>query len=491
MSLFNRRKPEKLGLTTNSSVSKPRSTDAPHGPLALELTRLLGPQKVLSAPAERLNYGYDAILVGKTPLCVVLAESTADVVTAVRVAKAAGVPIVGRGAASGLSGGAAPLVESLVISFTRMTRLDIFAERREARAQAGVITLAVSEAARPHGLVYPPDPASFRTSTIGGNLGENAGGPMCFKYGVSGDYVKGLQFVDVDGDVHELTRDAYDLAGLLIGSEGTLGFITEATLRLVTPPKFTRTLMSHFAEVGQAAEAVSRSIAAGAVPAKLEFMDRACTNAVEDYLNIGLPRGAEAVLLVDTDGEDLATVEEELALVEAACQQHGGSVRRAEGELESAALWRARRSISPALGRIRPQRMNEDIVVPRSALPEVVREIRALGEASGFHLVQFGHIGDGNLHPNILFDPRRESSEKVHELAYQVALVALRHGGVLSGEHGIGAMKRAFMRDAVDPVTLDALWAVKRALDPQERLNPGKVLPGDTDLPHGSAYARP
>lgn len=477
MSLFNRRKPEKLALTANSPVSKPRSTETPSSPLAAELTRLLGPQKVLSAYGERLNYRYDAILVGETPLCVVLPETTADVVAAVRAAKAAGVPIVGRGAASGLSGGAAPLQESVVISFTRMTKLTIYPEQREASVQAGVITLAVSEQARPHGLVYPPDPASFRTSTIGGNLGENAGGPMCFKYGVSGDYVKALEFVDVDGGVHELRRDAFDLAGLLIGSEGTLGLITEATLRLTPPPRFTRTLMSHFAEVGQAAEAVSQAIAAGAVPAKLEFMDRACTNAVEDYLQIGLPREAEAVLLVDTDGDDLATVEEELALVEAACQDHGGTVRRAADDAESAALWRARRSISPSLGRIRPQRMNEDIVVPRSVLAEVVREIRALGEASGFHLVQFGHIGDGNLHPNILFDPRTESTEKVHELAHQVAQVAIKHGGVLSGEHGIGAMKRDFMRDAVDAVTLEALWDVKRALDPEERLNPGKVLP--------------
>ncbi|WP_293909447.1 FAD-linked oxidase C-terminal domain-containing protein [Deinococcus sp.] len=464
---------------TTKRTPKPVSTSRPLSPLAAELTRLLGPQKVLSSRAERLNYGYDAILVGKTPLCVVLPESTADVVAAVRAARAAGVPIVGRGAASGLSGGAAPLEESLVIAFTRMTRLEIFAAQREARAQAGVITLAISDAARPHGLVYPPDPASFRTSTIGGNLAENAGGPMCFKYGVTGDYVKALEFVDADGEVHHLTRGAFDLAGLLIGSEGTLGLITEATLRLSTPPRFTRTLMSHFAEVGQAAQAVSEAIAAGAVPSKLEFMDRACVGAVEDYLQIGLPREAEAVLLVDTDGEDLATVEEELALVEAACLHHGGKVRRAASDADSAALWRARRSISPSLGRIRPQRMNEDIVVPRSSLAEVVREIKALGEASGLRLVQFGHIGDGNLHPNILFDPRRESSEKVHELAHQVAQVAIRHGGVLSGEHGIGAMKRGFMAEAVDPVTISALWSVKHALDPQGRLNPGKILPDE------------
>jgi len=344
------------------------------------------------------------------------------------------------------------------------------------------VTLKVSDAARPHGLVYPPDPASFRTSTIGGNLAENAGGPMCFKYGVSGDYVRGLQFVDADGDIHDLTRDAYDLAGLLIGSEGTLGLITEATLRLSTPARYTRTLMSSFARVGDAADAVSRAIAAGAVPAKLEFMDRACVNAIEDYLNIGLPRAAGAVLLVDTDGDDLDTVQEELELVERACTSSGGEVRRAATDADAAALWQARRSVSPALGRIRPQRMNEDIVVPRSVLGEVVREIEALGQASGLKLVQFGHIGDGNLHPNILFDPRTESEEAVHALAHRIASVAIRHGGVLSGEHGIGSMKLPFMAEAVDPVTMSALWDAKHALDPQGRLNPGKVLPSPDGL---------
>ena len=449
----------------------------PSAALITDLLRHLQPHQVLTHPAERLNYRYDAIQFGVTPLAVVLPESTADVVAAVKAARAAGVPIIGRGAASGLSGGVVPLQESLVISFTRMTGLKIIPERREAVAQPGVITLKVTEAARPHGLIYPPDPASFRTSTIGGNLGENAGGPMCFKYGVTGDYVRELEFVDAEGEVHRVTRDAFDLAGLLIGSEGTLGLITEATLRLIPPPKYTRTLMAHFAEVGQAAEAVSAAIAAGAVPAKLEFMDRACTNAVEDYLHLGLPRDAEAVLLVDTDGDDLEIVEEERALVERACLKAGGVVRRAADDAESEALWRARRSISPSLGRIRPQRMNEDIVVPRSALPEVVRQIRALGDASGFHLVQFGHIGDGNLHPNIMFDPRTESAEAVHDLAHKIALVAIEHGGVLSGEHGIGTMKRDFMTDAVDPVTLGALWDVKRALDPAEALNPGKILP--------------
>ncbi len=490
MKLFGRsrpaaaRHPEQEGLMTDPRPHAPKSEGHADHPLAAELTRALGPKKVLSSAGERRMYSYDAIQMGVVPVCVVLPESTADVVVAVKAARAAGLPIVGRGAASGLSGGAAPAKEALVISFTRMTQLNIDPARREAVAQSGVITLAVSEAAKPHGLVYPPDPASFRTSTIGGNLAENAGGPMCFKYGVTGDYVKGLEFVDAEGEVHRLTRDAYDLAGLLIGSEGTLGLITEATLRLTPPARFTRTLMSSFSSVGQAAEAVSIAIAAGAVPAKLEFMDQACVNAIEDYLHLGLPREAGAVLLVDTDGDDLETVEGELELVEAACRDSGGEVRRAATDADAASLWQARRSVSPALGRIRPQRMNEDIVVPRSVLSEVVREVEALGKASGLRVVQFGHIGDGNLHPNILFDPRTESEEAVHALAHQIASVAIRHGGVLSGEHGIGSMKLPFMREALDDATLACLRDAKHALDPLGTLNPGKVLPEPEEAVH-------
>ncbi|MER3482187.1 MAG: 2-hydroxy-acid oxidase, partial [Meiothermus sp.] len=386
-------------------------------------------------------------------------------------------------AASGLSGGAVPVRESVVVSFTRMTGLSIDPHSRTATAQPGVITATLSERAKPFGLLYPPDPASFRTSTLGGNLAENAGGPMCFKKGVTGDYVLGLELVDDTGQVHRLERSAYDLVGLLVGSEGTLGLITEVKLRLEPLPRYTRTLMASFAEVGSAAEAVSEAIAAGAVPAKLEFMDNGCIRAVEAYLHMGLPLDAAAILLVDTDGDDPVVVEEELSWVADSCRKHGGSVRIAQDQAKSEALWKARRSVSPAIGSLRPKRLNEDIAVPRSALPEVVRQIEALGKQYGFPLVQFGHIGDGNLHPNVMFDPKTDDENKVWELLHEVARVALRHGGVLSGEHGIGLMKRDFMREAVDAETLEALRAVKAAFDPQNLLNPGKVLP-DAEAPH-------
>ncbi|WP_299430991.1 FAD-linked oxidase C-terminal domain-containing protein [uncultured Meiothermus sp.] len=444
---------------------------------AQELQARLGKAKVLLDLAQRRNYSYDGIAMGVTPALVILPGSTADVVEAVHFANQVGLPIVARGAASGLSGGAVPIQESIVVSFTRMTGLHIDPLARIATVQPGVVTLQIGARAKPYGLGYPPDPASFRTSTIGGNLAENAGGPVCFKKGVTGDYVVELEFVDFKGQVHRLQRGAYDLIGLLVGSEGTLGLMTEARLRLEPISRYSRTLMAIFDEVGQAAEAVSQAIAAGAVPSKLEFVDNGCINAVEDHLKMGLPRQAAAILLVDTDGDDPLVVEEELFWVAEACKKHGATVRIALDSAESDALWQARRSISPAIGAVKPRRLNEDIAVPRSSLPAVVRTIEALGKEYGLRVVQFGHIGDGNLHPNVLYDPKEDSEEKVWELLHEIARVALRHGGVLSGEHGIGMMKRDFMSEAVDPETLDALRRVKAAFDPQNGLNPGKVLP--------------
>lgn len=443
--------------------------------LASELKALFG-GRVLLAPAERAPYRYDAILMGKTPSAVVLPESRAEVQALVRLGRKYGVPLVPRGAGSGLSGGSVPLGEAIVVAFTRMARIEVDPKTQTAWAEPGVTTARVSEAARPFGLFYPPDPASYRTSTLGGNLAENAGGPLCFKYGVTGDYVLELEWVDALGEVHLEARAAYDLPGLLIGSEGTLGLITGARLRLLPLPRHRATLMALFPGVEALAEAVSRAIASGAVPARLEFLDRSAVNAVEDYLGMGLPRD-RALLLAETDGDDRELVEEELSLVERTALELGAEVRRARDEGEAEALWRARRAVSPALGRLRPKRVNEDIAVPRSALPQVVGEIEALGRAFGLLVVQFGHIGDGNLHPNILFDPGRESEERVWELAHEIARVALRYGGVLSGEHGIGLMKRPFMEEALDPGTLSALRAIKEALDPGGLMNPGKVLP--------------
>ena len=437
----------------------------------------LGEAKVKLDLADRVLHRYDAITEGVIPLAVVYPETTEEVVQVVRFAREAGLPLFVRGGASGLSGGAVPTEEGIVLATNRMTRLTIDPEARLARAEVGVVTAWVSEQAKPFGLYYPPDPASFKMSTIGGNLAENAGGPQCFKKGVTGDYVVAAKVVDAEGRVHEIPgREAHDLLGLLIGSEGTLAVFTEVTLRLEPLPEYTRTLAAFFGSVEEAAAAAFEAIRRGAVPAKLEFLDRGCIRAVEAAFGYGLDTEAGAMLLVDTDGDDEEIVEEELALVADAFKAHGARVQRARDAAEAERLWQARRAVSPALGRIKPFKLNEDIAVPRSKLVEVVHKIRDLGEAFGFPLVQFGHIGDGNLHPNILYGPGDDAA-KVHELAHAIARVALEAGGVITGEHGVGLMKRAFLAEAVDEATLEAFRAVKRAFDPGGRLNPGKVLP--------------
>ncbi len=441
------------------------------------LRRELGEGKVKLDLADRVLHRYDAIAQGAVPLAVVYPETTDEVARVVRFAREEGLPLFPRGGASGLSGGAVPTAEGIVLATNRMTRLAIDPVRRLARAQVGVVTAWISERARPHGLYYPPDPASYRMSTIGGNLAENAGGPQCFKKGVTGDYVVAATVVDASGEVHRVGgREAGDVLGLFIGSEGTLVVFTEAELRLEPLPRHTRTLAAFFETVEAAAAAAFEAIRRGAMPAKLEFMDRGCIRAVEAAFGYGLDTDAGAMLLVDTDGDDLDVVLAELAEVEDAFLAHGGRVRRAEDGAEADRLWQARRAVSPALGRIRPFKLNEDIAVPRSKLVEVVHRIQALGEDWGFPLVQFGHIGDGNLHPNILYGPG-DDQKRVHALAHEIARVAIQAGGVITGEHGVGLLKRDFLKEAVDGATLEAYRAVKRAFDLEGLLNPGKLLP--------------
>ena len=428
---------------------------------------------------ETLLYRYDAIAQGPAPVGVVIAENTADVGLTLKLCHEAGFPVVPRGGSSGLSGGAVPVGPCVMIATNRMTKLEVDAQNRTARAQPGVITDAVSLAAKPFGLYYAPDPASSRQSTIGGNIAENAGGPQCLKKGVTGDSVLELEFVTADGTVHRMDRSGLDIPGLIIGSEGTLAFVTDALLRLEPIPKFTRTAFAVFHDLGKAGRAVAFVTARGLTPAKLELMDGSSIVAVEKFMQMGLPVDAEAILVCDCDGDSLETVTQEIESVEAAFHEAGAtSVKLAQTTEEAAQLWKARRSVSPALGNLRPHRFNEDIVVPRSHLEPAMREMREVAKRyPQFPFAIFGHAGDGNLHPNILFNRAHDSIETVDEFAHEIARVAIRHGGVLSGEHGIGLMKRGFMTEATPRATLEAYWRVKRALDPKGILNPGKLLP--------------
>ncbi len=450
------------------------------------LEEAIGAGKVLASPIDRVAYSFDGTFEQNLPEAVVLPETTEEVAAVVRLAAERGVPIVTRGMASGLAGGAIPTPGSIVLSLIRMNRiLEIDRENMTATVEAGVITSDLEAAVAKVGLFYPPDPSSNKQSTIGGNIACNAGGPRCLKYGVTGDYVMGLTVVLADGRVLETGGKAiknvvgYDLTSLFVGSEGTLGIITTALLRLVAQPRFARTALAEFASLDDAARTVNAILAAGIVPATLEMMDETAIACIEEAMHLGLPLDVEAMLIIETDGSDEEAVVREIEAAAAICAENGArQVKVARDEAERASLWRARRSVSPSLARKAPNKLGEDITVPRSAIPQAVRRVKEISARYGLPIVVFGHAGDGNLHPNILFDRRdAEQWAKVEQMVGEIFQVALDLGGTLSGEHGVGTFKQPYMLQALGPVSVDVQWAIKRALDPKNILNPGKVLP--------------
>ncbi len=336
-----------------------------------------------------------------------------------------------------------------------------------------------------HGLFYPPDPSSIRHSTIGGNIACNAGGPRCLKYGVTGDYVLGLTVVLADGRILKTggkpIKDVtgYDLNALFTGSEGTLGLITEALLRLVAKPLYARTALAEFVSLEDASQAVNALLSAGIVPATLELMDQTAIICIEEAMHLGLPTDVEASLLIEADGADQQTVEREIETCYRICQEKGArAVKIAQTETERGMLWKARRSISPSLARKAPNKLGEDITVPRSAIPEVIRRLRAISASYGLPIVIFGHAGDGNLHPNILFDKRQpEQWAKVEQMVGEIFAASLALGGTLSGEHGVGMLKQPYLEKALGSTSIELQKKIKCALDPMNILNPGKIFP--------------
>ncbi|HDQ71726.1 MAG TPA: FAD-binding protein [Chloroflexi bacterium] len=451
-----------------------------------QLQETLGTEKVLTAPVDLVAYSFDGTFEQQLPDVVVLSESTADVVAVVEIAAREGVPIVPRGMSSGLAGGSIPMPGSIVLSLTRMNHiLEIDEENMTATVEAGVIAVDLEAAAAKRGLFYPPDPSSNKQSTIGGNIACNAGGPRCLKYGVTGDYVMGLKVVLADGRVLETGGKpiknvvGYDLTSLFIGSEGTLGIITEALLRLLVQPGFVHTSRAEFLSLEDASRTVNAILRAGVVPATLELMDETAIACIEEAMQLGLPLDVEAMLIIETDGSDEAAVEREIETVARVCRENGArKVSVAQDEAERARLWRARRSVSPSLARRAPNKLGEDITVPRSAIPEAIRRIKAIGTRYGLPIVVFGHAGDGNLHPNVLFDRRDpEQWAKVEPIVGEIFQTALDLGGTLSGEHGVGVFKLPYVEHALGATSLDVQRRIKQALDPLNILNPGKVLP--------------
>jgi glycolate oxidase len=458
------------------------------GILIDRLVKVLGKEDVLHTPEDLAVYSYDGTFVESAPDVIVLPQTTEQVSQIVKLAAEARVPLVPRGMGSGLAAGSIPMPSGgIVVSFTRMNRiLEVDTRNATVRAEAGVVTADLQAEVEKHGLFYPPDPSSIRHSTIGGNIACNAGGPRCLKYGVTGDYVLGLTVVMADGRILRTggkpIKDVtgYNLKGLFTGSEGTLGLITEALLSLVARPLYARTVLAEFVSLEDASRTVNAILAAGIVPATLELMDQTAVACIEEAMHLGLPTDVEALLLIETDGADDQTVVREVDASAEICRQSGArSVKMAQSEAERASLWKARRSISPSLARKAPNKLGEDITVPRSAIPEVVQRLRMISAKYGLPIVIFGHAGDGNLHPNILFDKRRPDQwTKVEQMVGEIFDASLALGGTLSGEHGVGVLKRPYLERALGPLSVEIQRHIKQALDPMNILNPGKMFPG-------------
>lgn len=450
------------------------------------LTDIVGKKYVLYTPEDLAVYSYDGTFAEGKPEVVVLPEDTEQVSQVVKLAAEAQIPIVPRGMGSGMAAGSVPMVAGgMVVSLTRMNHiLEIDTENATVLTEAGVITADLQAAVEKMGLFYPPDPSSIRHSTIGGNIACNAGGPRCLKYGVTGDYVLGLTVVLADGQILKTggkpikNVTGYDLNGLFTGSEGTLGLVTEALLKLVAKPRFAKTALAEFASLDEASRTVTAILSAGIVPASLELMDQTALVCIEEAMHLGLNTDVEASLIIETDGADEQTVTSEIESCAKICEGAGAqSVKLARNDVERASLWKARRSISPSLARKAPNKLGEDITVPRSAIPEVVQRLRGISEKYGLPIVIFGHAGDGNLHPNILFDKRHPDQwEKAEKMVAEIFEVSLQVGGTLSGEHGVGMLKRPYMEHALGTVSIDVQRHVKQALDPLNILNPGKIF---------------
>ena len=454
--------------------------------LVRRLRELLGdPDQIIHRPEDLVVYECDALSAYRQqPMTVILASSAEEVSRVVRLCGEFDIPIVPWGAGTGLSGGALPLSDGVVISLARMNRiLDIDLENRAVTVEAGVTNLAITRAVEDRGFYYAPDPSSQLACTIGGNIAENSGGVHCLKYGTTTNNILGVQVVLADGEVVDLggksmDQGGYDLLALMTGSEGLLGIITEATVRILRKPESARAFMAVFDSVESTGQAVSDIIASGMVPSGMEIMDRLSIEAVEDFLGCGYPRGVEALLLVELDGA-AAEVEARIGTLETLLRQAGATeLRRADTEEERARLWSGRKAAFPAMGRVAPDYYCMDGTIPRGRLPEVLHLIQAMSKKFGLQVANVFHAGDGNLHPLILYDSNAPGElERAESFGAEILQLCVRVGGVLSGEHGIGVEKRDLMPCMFTDADLDTQERVKAAFDPRKLLNPGKVFP--------------
>ena len=449
-----------------------------------ELRRVVGRDHVVDSPDDLRIFERDASIEGAVPDAVVLPANTQQVSDVIKIAARHHIPVVPRGAGTGLSGGAVTIHGGIALQVTRMRRiLEIDPIAQTALVEPGVVNQELSLAAAPHRLFYAPDPSSQKACTIGGNAAENSGGPHCLYYGVTTNHVLGMEVVLADGSVHWVSGDApdrvgLDLCGVLVGSEGTLCAITKVKVRLLRTPPSIATLLAAFPTIETASQAVSAVIGSGIVPAALEMMDRVTVGAVEAHYRAGYPTDAGAVLLVEVDGIQESTRELTIAIRDVLAKNQGYAMREAQTPAERDLLWAGRKGAIGALGRIKPNYYLHDGVVPRSRLPQVLSAVGEIGEHYQLPVANVFHAGDGNLHPNILFDMRDgHVLHQVEDAGEEMLHAVVELGGALSGEHGIGLEKNNFMPWVFSPDDLDVMHRVKDTLDPDGLLNPGKVFP--------------
>lgn len=453
--------------------------------LLKEFKTILGHDKVFTDKADLVTYSYDAAVLDPVIPALALRPTSSEALgNAVRLCNENGIPLTVRGAGTNLSGGTIPLAQGAVILTNALDRiLEINTADMYAVVQPGVITAKLASAVADKELFYPPDPGSQAVSTMGGNVAENAGGLRGLKYGVTRDYVMGLTFFDVKGERVKTgaktvkCATGYNLAGLMVGSEGTLGVFDEITLKLIPRPAHQKAMIAVFDEIHNASETVAAIIAKHIVPATLEFMDNFTIRAVEAFSHAGLPVEAAALLLIEVDGHP-AQVEEDASRVEALCRQMGAtSIQVAKDAAERDKVWEARRSALSALAKLKPTLVLEDATVPRSKIPEMVEAMQQIAARYNLAIGTFGHAGDGNLHPTILTDRRDKNEwERVEDAIAAIFTKALDLGGTLSGEHGTGIAKARFLEKETSRATIVYSQKIKAALDPKNILNPGKIF---------------
>ena len=445
---------------------------------------ITGSEFISATDEDRFCYSFDAAGGKSLPDLVVKPANAEEISKIVVLANEYSIPIIPRGAGSGFVGGALPLYGGIVLVLNRMSDiLYIDEDNLTVEVEPGVVTQKLQQEVEKKGLFYPPDPASLKFSSIGGNVAVNSGGPRAIKYGVTKDYVLGLEAVLPTGEIiHTGVKTVkgvvgYDLTRLLIGCEGTLGIITKILLKLLPKPETVRTISVIFPEVDDATRAVSEIIHSKIIPATLEFMDNSAIQCVEDYLQMGLPVEAGAMLLIEVDG-DHDIVDKELKRIEGLCKNYNSQqIIIAANDKEQEKLWAARRAVSPALGRLKPTKINEDIVVPRNKIPHIIKRIKRIADDLNLTIINFGHAGDGNIHVNVMTDKRnKDEYERAKRAVKEIFSAVLDLNGTLSGEHGVGLTKSPYIGMEIEPVVLQKMKEIKKIFDPNNIMNPGKIF---------------